>query len=382
MVKKSSDNPDAMLGYSRQAWRALYHLISTRKDVFLEKHDDVSVLNDTVFLILEQIKDKDKKLTATSDDFFKTLLSWAKKYKNEPQKFCADTKCILYQSFNIEPDLIIQKVSEAKDDKEANDVYELLLQEIQKTQKQDYIENMIKLKTEFLYVISHFKFEQAHSSPGLENETREFVKRWVKDFSPKEDADFVTNSLIGWFLENINKDRNKQKHEIKIFYNDFLKKYSSLISSSDEVVTFTQKEDIPENEEKQYYVKQLELLNLEEKKIQDAIYKYLSWIELIDKNVANGKITQNNLNSSYGEFHENWDMNKNDILLQNQNLNEEEIGKLIYYKSLREKFKIQGVEIKNGNDIDISKGVCSYLSNKEVSDYEIGWHPRYKELIK
>lgn len=385
MRKKSSDNPDAMLGYSRQSYRALYYLLSKKADVLLEKDEDVSVLYGELFLVLEQIKDKGSKISAISNDFLNTLIGWAEKHRDYPKNFCFKTCCRLYHSFNMGIDPLIQSASDAKDDESAEEVYNRLITKIKaskKKNKQDILEHFNTLKTDIIAIIKIFDFEQSLGDPGLEQETHLYVQDLIKKNAPNEDSKYMADSIIGWFLQQTSQDEKKKKHKIKVCFDDFFEKYSAEISSSDEILHFPAPKNPPKNETEQYYVKQLNLINSDNNEINDAMVKYISWSKLVEDNLSKGKITQKKLNLAYDEFYREWNGIQKEIFIIHQNFSDETIGKLIYLKSLCINFRIQGVAIQDGNDREISRGVCSRLSNKDEPLYEIGWHPHYKDLIK
>ena len=59
MGKNRGSQLDSYLGDIKQTPRALYYLINGADIVFIEKEDDISVLNkDNQVLIVEQLKDK------------------------------------------------------------------------------------------------------------------------------------------------------------------------------------------------------------------------------------------------------------------------------------------------------------------------------------
>ena len=54
----------------------------------------------------------------------------------------------------------------------------------------------------------------------------------------------------------------------------------------------------------------------------------------------------------------------------------------LYQNTINQEIQIGTVSFED-NKIEIARGVCNYLANNnpETSDYTIGWHPNFEQLL-
>lgn len=377
MKKKTSDNPDAFLGYTKQLYRGLFYLVKKTATVSIENNDDICVYDEYGYLVLEQVKDKNKKVTVISDDFLDTVLNWVKLYQQNRNKFSNRTKCVLALLLKNDVDDIIQLATVAKAFNDCENVYSKILARIKQQKKaSSYVSDFEKYKNDIIEVLQYFDVSRPENSAEIDclNE----VKNFLKDKMDTSHIDNCAEQLLGWFLEKTVNQETKKTKNITVSFNDFLAAFSKL-NGNNIVVNYPQKEQISYyvNDNK-IFIQQLKLLELNSVMINDAKCDYLSWQYLQNNDLKDGRITTKEIDKMYENLCSLWRMNKENIEIDNIN-DDIQFGKRLYFTSLKEKVQINGVTIQ-GDDVCISRGVHNYLAD-DIEKYDIGWHPKFKELL-
>ena len=378
MKKKTSDNPDAFLGYTKQLYRGLFYLVKKTATVSIENNDDICVYDEYGYLVLEQVKDKNKKVTVISDDFLDTVLNWVKLYQQNRNKFSNRTKCILALLLKNDVDDIIQSATVAKAFNDCENVYSKILARIKQQKKaSSYVSDFEKYKNDIIEVLQYFDVSRPENSAEIDclNE----IKNFLKDKMDTSHIDNCAEQLLGWFLEKTVNQETKKTKNITVSFNDFLAAFSKL-NGNNIVVNYPQKEQISYNinDETQIFIKQLRLLELEDVMINEARCDYWSWQYLRNNDLKDGRITAKEIYNMYDNLCSQWRINKSNIEIDNIN-DGVKFGKRLYFTSLNEKVQINGVIIQ-GNELSISRGVYNYLAD-DIEKYDIGWHPKFKELL-
>lgn len=379
MKEKTSDNPDAFLGYAKQLYRGLLYLVKKTAIVSIENNDDICVYDGYGYLVLEQVKDKNKrKVTVISDDFLDTILNWVKLYQQDKNKFNNRTKCVLALLLKNDVDDIIQSATVAKALNDCEDVYNKILARIKQQKKNSaYVSDFEKYKNDIIAILQYFEVSRPENSAELD--CIDVIKNFLKG---KMDASHIENcaqQLLGWFLEKTVNKETKETKNIEVTYNDFLAAFSKL-NGNNIVVNYPQKEQISSNinDDSKMFIRQLKLLELNPVMIDEAKCDYWSWQYLQNYDLKDGRITTKEIDKMYGNLCSRWRMNKENIEIDNIN-DEVQFGKKLYFTSLKEKVQISGVTIQ-GDDVCISRGVHNYLAD-DIKKYDIGWHPKFKELL-
>lgn len=377
MKKKTSDNPDAFLGYTKQLYRGLFYLVKKTATVSIENNDDICVYDEYGYLVLEQVKDKNKKVTVISSDFLDTVLNWVKLYQQNRNKFSNRTKCVLALLLKNDVDDIIQSATVAKAFNDCENVYSKILARIKQQKKaSSYVSDFEKYKNDIIEVLQYFDVSRPENSAEIDclNE----IKNFLKDKMDTSHIDNCAEQLLGWFLEKTVNQETKKTKNITVSFNDFLAAFSKL-NGNNIVVNYPQKEQISYyvNDNK-IFIQQLKLLELNSVMINDAKCDYLSWQYLQNNDLKDGRITTKEIDKMYENLCSLWRMNKENIEIDNIN-DDIQFGKRLYFTSLKEKVQINGVTIQ-GDDVCISRGVHNYLAD-DIEKYDIGWHPKFKELL-
>lgn len=377
MKKKTSDNPDAFLGYTKQLYRGLFYLVKKTATVSIENNDDICVYDEYGYLVLEQVKDKNKKVTVISDDFLDTVLNWVKLYQQNRNKFSNRTKCVLALLLKNDVDDIIQSATVAKAFNDCENVYSKILARIKQQKKaSSYVSDFEKYKNDIIEVLQYFDVSRPENSAEIDclNE----IKNFLKDKMDTSHIDNCAEQLLGWFLEKTVNQETKKTKNITVSFNDFLAAFSKL-NGNNIVVNYPQKEQISYyvNDNK-IFIQQLKLLELNSVMINDAKCDYLSWQYLQNNDLKDGRITTKEIDKMCENLCSLWRMNKENIEIDNIN-DDIQFGKRLYFTSLKEKVQINGVTIQ-GDDVCISRGVHNYLAD-DIEKYDIGWHPKFKELL-
>lgn len=379
MKKKTSDNPDAFLGYAKQLYRGLFYLVKKTANVSIEKNDDICVSDEYGYLILEQVKDKNKrKVTVSSDDFLDSILNWVKLYQQNRDKFNYRTKCVLALLLKNDVDDIIQSATVVQNYKDGETVYNKILAQIKQKKKDSvYVSDFEKCKNDIIAVLQYFEVSRPENSAELD--CLEEIKKFLKNKMDSSHIENCAQQLLGWFLEKTVNKETKETKNIEVTYNDFLIAFSKL-GGNNIVINYPRKEQISYNvnDETQVFIQQLKLLKLDDFMINEAKCDYWSWLYLENNDLNDGRITSKEINNMYSGLCSRWRMNKT-ITETETNTDDIQFGVKLYLKSLREKVQINGVTIQ-GDDVCISRGVHNYLAD-DIEKYNIGWHPKFKELL-
>lgn len=376
MKKRTPDNPDSFLGYAKQIYRGLFYLLKKRANVYIEKNDDIYVYDDYGFLVLEQVKDlKLNKLTATNPNFLDTILNWANIYTKHKNKFNDRTKCILALLLKNQTDDLIMSCELAKTDKECEKAYLNILAKIKSSKDTSYSQDFQKYKSAILKIIKIFEIEKPIIS--AKDDCEQEIKNFLQGKISKERVKNYSDQILGWFLKATVNIENKQLREVHVTFDDLCQKCFQLNGETIHV----NYPDISQleksfDEHSKMYVRQLELLNLDEIFINEAIEDFLSWDYLLNNDFKDGRVTSPEINKMYNNLCSRWRVNKLDLEYQCSGI---EMGRRLYIQSLKEPVQILGVSIY-GDPMCISRGVHNYLADN-IDKYNIGWHPNFKELL-
>ena len=289
MKKKTSDNPDAFLGYAKQLYRGLFYLVKKTDSIRIENNDDICVYDEYGYLVLEQVKDKNKrKVTAISDDFLDTILNWVKLYQQDRNKFSNRTKCVLALLLKNDVDDIIQSATVAKAFNDCENVYNKILARVKQQKKNSaYVSDFEKYKKDVIAILQYFEVSRPENSAELD--CLDVIKNFLKDKVDSSHIENCAQQLLGWFLEKTVNKKTKETKNIEVTYNDFLAAFSKL-NGNNIVVNYPQKEQISSNinDDSKMFIRQLKLLELNPVMIDEAKCDYWSWQYLQNYDLKDG----------------------------------------------------------------------------------------------
>lgn len=393
---------------SQETFLAYQLLKYNNWDCFLsvEKIGDVGIEGDINQII--ELKNADSSgnnpLSNSSTDLWKTLYNWVKYFFEHPNYDISKYELLLYVcSQNECPTDIVELIRNCKNHgefeqlkKEIND--KILKKNRLQKRKLSTIENEYKDKKSSKYFIECllskelndyfekvvFKFQYYKS----EEKYYEAIISSIKHVYGCEDnfeCKDIATKLLGWIHNKIAifLDNNEPIIISTSEFSEFTKEYIAPKITQNKYKTHYQLEPSTDdiNQQLEYspnYIKQLEIVSLNEEVQQGAAFNYLKLLLERENWIKSGYIAPIN-DSKYSSFqrmiNRNWKQCKNSI----ESNNDLEKGRKIYFKMLELKHgDFDGVEL----DQELVKGFIQELANINVIDQlSIGWHPMYKKLL-
>ncbi|MDQ0418678.1 hypothetical protein J2Z48_002881 [Croceifilum oryzae] len=386
--RKPTNAPKHLYGYNLQIQRCVCRLLESDfgTKVSLELLDDVGVRYEDGTIIYEQDKSslsENNPVADRSRDLWKTISNWV----NEIVSSNIDldrTRFELYTNCKKGGN-IVEKFSNATKVCEVREAIryakvELFDSETVSFEKvsssiKEYVENVFKANNDVVEkLIQNFTLIRGEGEP-----LEEIEKHISRMFVNPNIVRHATDNAIGWvtnrFMELIT-----QNGPAEISYDEFHKDLTAYIEKIKQV-PLSRNTDEPEKLAIEYdlmnakYVRQLELIDTDQKNKEDSVYDYLRSSTARTMWSAEGLIHSSGIADFEEALLRYWDGQKNEIEFMPYEQNDINKGKLLWgrcCKSHRE--KLQGLDVPSY----FVSGSYHTLSDEE----EIGWHPDYKELLK
>lgn len=372
------------LGYAIQVWRVLYRLLEAKQgdSVSLEILDDVAVQNKDGVKV-EQDKSSVSGANSVSNkstDLWKTISIWSELITDstlEPEK----TKFVLYTRTEGSGDVVgllndINTVTDAE-----NTCLKII--DLLKDKKTGYIPRSIaKYFGSFLeltenqraHLMSNFSYEYG------EGDQHEEIKRLLllNPLAPEELADEVVIYLLGWVKKNI--DGNIEKNELPIIsYDEFSVEMISIVRKLDRnaiLASLIGKPTIDElgNIENDVFVRQLELVNVEQDGVERAALNKRRAEDNIVAWTEKGLVHESSYDDLKDELLGVWDNEKSNISIEHSAKSSEDKGRLVLNRCTAHKTRLQGHDLEHY----FVPGSYHVLAD----DLVLGWHPDYKKKLK
>ena len=387
MSRKKGSKVEIFNGFIKQVPRAMFYLISGYEKVKIEAEDDISVhdIHDNI-VIIEQLKHTNTNkniLTNKSCDFWGTFYNWVYNYLNDenPGKYNS-TIYVLYTSNKtaVAKDSV-KKLLDYIDSDEFSKIFDGIVANLIKDCSEELKAHLIYLqanKNIFLNILKNFKIEKPEIN--ISEDLDSLIKLKYEEVYGDSFNDF-TLKLDGWYHRQITKREDETLRKCEITQKDF-EKFKSRFAGFQIKVKFVQNTLTPEELEKlenEFFVEQLNEIEISKDAIQNAKNAYKDWENFQDSDLLEGRVSQEDLNRTYSNLKAYWTDVKFNIP---DSIYPTEVskGKYIYSETLKNEVYVDGVEIV-GDKNTISRGIHNYMANHPLThEYSINWHPKYDEL--
>lgn len=410
--KLNNTAPGQMAGYLFQPDRALYYL-SSLKDrnhyVSVELIDDVNVHNvDGSVILTEQDKhsicQSNSTFSDTSKDLWRTLQIWISMVKSK-KIILEDVDFICCTNVTISNTSIISKISECKDDSEAEKII-TLLKKVQKQKQEllvknsalnknvpslnsiigiisDVLSNELILKKLFVKV----RLEKEQDSETMDEQI-------LNNISITQDNPHKTKILIqlkGWVNERCKLLMNS-KMDIVITKEQFnyavqetkdVYKLSNISFSARDTLELTIDQSEISNKESSLFVKQLDTIKHRNIKniILDAILDFLCYEKEVVNIAKYAHITQQDFRDFTSLNKKRWEQIFNKYVVKElSDYSQTELDDFAFkiYNEILElnvKFKMYEIPISS---IYFKNGCFHHLAD----NLQIGWHPNWEKIFE
>lgn len=373
--------------------------------VSLEKIGDVGVegeINSITELKNAQSKQHNP-LANKSIDLWKTLYNWTKFfYDNHIDLINYD--CILYvnSSNNCAKD-IARDLELCKEPSKFQKLLKRIKKEVignenyrskkqfnikQKGKHKDsvfYAENLlsVELKNTFKQVVCHFRIEHSNISYLDTLKSRLEYKYGFSDSILEEVMIMLLGRVKKRVLEALHLQRPVMisTDEIKEFNEEVLKRYFTRGKFQLHENTLPSDDEIKASiHEKPLYIRQLEIIGIFD--FYNAVSSCIRFNKERRSWIQDGYLDSID-DPKFLEFLKkqkvSWNINKEEVLIEDDDKEPTQQGKLILYKCMKGNQETLENEVL---DPELQRGIFYEMSNSDFDDtFSIGWHPNYKELL-
>ena len=384
MCIPTSENPNSYFGYVIQTPRALHYLLEGAKIVSVESKDDISAIgSDDKLIVVEQIKDKNTNFSNCSEDFWCTFANWINRYKEKKDKFTNRTQFVIFSNRKqqLKKDYFIDLCNNAQNDEESKKCIATI--------KDTFSSTNLKIKQCFnvfideqnkdvvINIIRNFSYQVPNG--GI----FEDVKNKIQELhSENRNTEELRMKMLGWINEKIYDKENDKIRKFDLSQADFrnyLDNNKNLkLALIDDVSEF----DL-EEAHKQYFYRQLGLIERGEELKRLDCRDYYRWLVTRAKEEEKGKFTKKEFDEMYRAVYEKWLEDREYLFSINSIENDINKGKRLYNCSIENKSIKIGNTSFDDSPQEVARGICNFLANdnSETQNYSIGWHPDYKRLL-
>ena len=372
-----------LLGYQLQLQRALVHLLQSGRgsSVSVEVTGDVAVMLNNGCNIEEEDKSSlsSNPVTDKSIDLWKTFYNWINALNNGSVSL-EGTKFVLYANHEGNKG-IVDELSGAQNSEEINACVgeaESLFESLESTHPiYSFLSHILGHKDAFRSIVRSFEFIVG-SKTGSE-EINDILSGII--LVPQHYVDYVHDELIGWITNSVMAKIALSKSAV-ISWEEYQKKFSVLFERvrARELIDFTKEYAADHNEVqeqfKEYptYLKQLQIINIEDREQVSAVSDFLRRKVNADKWIESELIDE----ASAQEFEESlksyWNSTLKKLSITEKSLNPEERGQLLYHDCKERQATIGSQPVLS----HFVRGTYHNLAN----EYEIGWHESWNDLLK
>ena len=388
--------PDKLEGYMLQVRHALYELICLdERVVSVEAYDDVAVETEGL-LIAEQTKSvlsNNNPVTDRSEVFWKTIYNWCNYFDQGQYPPKIVLKYIIVSSHPLKAGTIPNLFAEAETEIDATEALEsarkILFAKTENREKPRPISQTIKPYIEYCFapknketvikVISLMEIDIHEDTYD-----QELFNKFKMQSIPLEYATELFESMLGWVSDQVHQ-QTKQNKPAYILSKDYKAALDLQIRSRDRKIILRAVSIRPEPsqttaevERHDTYIKQLELIDVDESVIFEAASDFLRTRSEKTAWAKKGLINGGSLTDYYDGLKRLW---KNQKLLSGVVVNDDiGKGKYLYGQCLSNAITHRLL----GRDVPsfFGSGSLQALANEPSDRPTIGWHPRYIELLK
>lgn len=378
--RRSTNVPDTYRGFSVQATRFLYHLLSSGMDDFvsLEYFEDVGVETPDGGRVAEQDKSyrASNPLADRSVVFWKTLRNWCDAAKDGTLP-ASRTAFIAYAP-NATMGNVVQAFHDSKSLEDAKSAIERARGILRKGDAWD-ISDAAKEHVEIVFAASNIdtvasilvNFSVDATKEGPEEALRPVL---LEKFVGPDSFDLVIRQAHGWVKQQIDRFVDLGK-PVRILKRDFHEPLLSFIRTHDRINILQSVAGVPTADEVaaeltvRDYVRQLRIIDLEEIAVLEAVNDYLR--ASVDRTVwsENGLINEESLALLEVELTRTWRNKNRTTRLVHSEKDSKIQGQLTYSDCLEHDAKVDNLMAPRL----FIRGSWHALAD----DLTIGWHPNY-----
>lgn len=385
MSRKKGSKIEVFNGFIKQVPRAMFYLISGYEKVKIEAEDDISIhdIHDNI-VIIEQLKHTNKNvLTNKSCDFWGTFYNWIFNFVNDkkPEKYNSTIYILYVNNKTAVAKDNVKKLLDNIDSDEFSQVFDEIVTDLIKDcsdELKSYLQYLQAHKDVFLKILKRFKIKTPEIS--ISEDLDNLIKLKYEEVYGDSFNDF-TLKLDGWYHRKITKREDESLKKCEVTQKE-LETFKIKFAGFQTKVKFVQNtlttEEL-ENLENEFFVEQLNEIEIPKDAIQNAKNAYKNWENFQDSDLLEGRVSQEDLNQTYSNLKAHWTDVKFNIP---DSIYPTEVskGKYIYSETLKSEVYIDGVEIV-GDKNTISRGIHNYMANHPLThEHSINWHPKYDKL--
>lgn len=382
-----------MQGYLLQARYMLYELISFDDiTISIEKFDDIAVELDDGTIVAVQIKsvtsDNNNPISDSAIAFWKSLYNWFEYVINgsltiEHTKF----RFVVISNKSLNQGDIVQSFNNALDEQQARTALQKaktkLLNKKDESNSKLYDKYLIKLfasENEDIFIRIIMKMSVKCYDSNYDVELR-------KKFSlniPPEFVDILFNYILGWVSNHVNESLKQGKPAL-IKSSDYkkalfaqMRMYQQNYSIPALAQEISESSAITELKQQDIYIRQLNLIDAEYETKLDAASDFLRTKAEIVMRADKGLVAEQGLDEYYDKLRRLWKNNRQILILSSSSdINK---GKELYYQTSASviNYRLQGGDVPGF----FGSGCLQTLANEPKDSPTIGWHPKYKSLLK
>lgn len=377
-------------GFNYQFERALYWLAGSPAGsiIGIETDDDVAVRGANQSQILEQDKHSIQAdatpFADRSKDLWNTLAIWIEAL--DSKEVAVDAAGFLMVTNKLLPECIAKQIGEAQTksqieecvtalEKAGQNPPEHIKQQIGRVLRSSSRETLrsVILKCELIDAA------QASTGSQLRKETVDQLQlpEWCS-----ASADSITDELLGW-LHKTALAAWQQNQPAWIERNHFVNQFHAIINLRQRQITRERAEHlIPVTDDKvgrekgSHFVKQLHLVTDDDGIVDNAIREFIRCNIEKSRLSAEGNVTDDDWNAFESALLSRWDKIRARVIRMKQSNPEVDIGFEIFTDTTEEhREKLAGSDTEQ---VYLTSGTYHRLADM----IRVGWHPRFKELMK
>lgn len=379
-TRKSAQAPGQFYGYSVQVTRMLARLLECTEGqaVSLEVLDDVAVTG-VGGTVVEQSKSglAHNPVSDRSVDLWKTLFNWVEAIRNGA--LGDDTKFVLYTA-QPHNGTLVGRLNDARTRSDAITLIRSLRNDMwgkapQRSKKKhlpdsiaDFVNGVLEASDEVLcHLIIGFEFRQGSGSPG--DDLRPLIlAKAISDSA----ADEVLKYVLGWVKKKVDKLIEQGRTPI-IAWSDFNAQLIAAARRFDrsDILSPTPTEisesDIEKELRSRLYIRQLEIIDCEERDLVRAVNDYLR--SSVDRTTwsERGDVLESSFEDFSDRLARHWENRRRLAKAELSGRSENEIGQAILARCLDLAIPLQGMEVPSY----FTPGSYHVLADA----LSIGWHP-------
>ncbi|SFQ23817.1 ABC-three component system protein [Variovorax sp. 770b2] len=373
--------PGPYLGFALQPVRLCYHLLSCPEtaSVSIEHLDDVAVHYADGTTLLEQSKSalSHNALADWSKDLWKTVANWVA----DAQNGTINCKAAYYQIYvtPIKTGKISTRFHEAKN---AADVMALTADVTNKLKLRKSLPDCIDHVNVFLNadeairraIVINMRVVSAHDDPI------EALRELLKPTTPANVLDQICASAIGIAQEQANKLLREKKQAL-VSASEFRKQFHAFVQKNNLPGLLTSFAEEPPSAEVQYlfssrpcFVQQLDLIQTPPDQQMRAVSDYLRTRATKTEWATRGAVYEGSFDEWDQGLLRHYNSIRSEVAEVHSEKPEASRGRITYNQCTRIQQALEGREVP----LHFCHGSFNVLADQQL----LGWHPRYKDLLR